>query len=234
VPASVIMITNARDTANLLQTALSREGFEVLAFKDSDVGMKNVYAVLPDVVIMEDRMSISGSIDFCHQIRQLPPIAIILLGDEEAGAARVVNGLERGADFYMRRPISCAELTARVKSVLRRRPSSLAEARHVLDTSGSGAADRNGRSNLTPTEFRLLAYMAVHKDRVIPTEELLGSVWAGEKVRAESVKFHISQLRHKLNHASPQSILNHWGMGYRLAYEKGQTEAKMEVSSKTI
>jgi two-component system OmpR family response regulator len=229
VPVRVIVISNARATASFIQKALSAEGFEVMTFKDSVVGMKNVYAVLPDVVIMEDRLSITGSVDLCHQIRQLPPIAIILLGDEETGAASIINGLERGADFYMTQPVSCAELTARVKSVLRRRPNSLAQARRVLDTSGSGAADPNDRSNLTPTEFRLLAYMAVHKDRVIPTEELLGSVWAGEKVSAESVKFHISQLRHKLNHRSTESILNHWGMGYRLAHETEQLDDRVGV-----
>ena len=224
-----IVISNARDDIALIKTVLANEGIEVLTFKNSSAALKSVYATIPDIVIMEDRLSTAGSLDLCQQIRQLPPIAVILLGDEECRAASVINGLERGADFYMKRPISMAELVARVKTLLRRRAYSPEPARRLLSVEGPVAGTQSRPVNLTPTELRLLVYMVLHQGRVIPTEELLGAVWAGEKVSTESVKFHISQLRHKLNHGSPQSIRNHWGMGYRLASAEEDMDGRIEV-----
>jgi len=225
-----IIISNSADTIQSIEKALIDENFEVLVFQNSAEGMKNIYVTLPDAVILEDSMS-TGSGDLCYQIRRFCPSATILLGDEEGEGSKIVSGLERGADFYMRRPISTAELLARVKSLLRRRQTSLGRIRQLLNVADRGSALDHHPHNLTPTEFRLLAYMVMNRDRVIPTEEFLGSVWAGEKVTAESLKFHISQLRHKLNHGSPHYIFNHWGVGYRLVYEPKMEESGVTAQS---
>ncbi len=224
-----IIISNSANTIDI-EKALSDEDFEVLTFQNSAEGMKNIYVTLPDVVILEDSMS-TDSGDLCYQIRRFCPSVTILLGEEGSEGSKVVSGLERGADFYMKRPISTAELIARVKSLLRRRQTSLGRIRQLLNVADRGSALDHHPNNLTPTEFRLLAYMVMNRDRVIPTEEFLGSVWAGEKVTAESLKFHISQLRHKLNHGSPHCIFNHWGVGYRLVYEPTMGEAGVTAQS---
>lgn len=224
-----VLISNFADVVESIETALTREGFEVLTFHSGPEGMKNIYLTLPDAVVLEDCMSTTSG-DLCHQIRRYCPAVTILLGTEGDEGSKIVCGLERGADFYLKRPISTAELVARIKCYLRRRHTSLAKIRQVLNIAETGSALDQHPNNLTPTEFRLLAYMVMNRDRVIPTEEFLAAVWAGEKVTAESLKFHISQLRHKLDHGSPHYIFNHWGVGYRLMYEPDRVQNSVPVS----
>ena len=214
---TVLVISDQTDVNGFVHTALGREGFTVLTFDDTTEGMKKVYETLPDVLLMEDRLSVTDSIDFCFQTRQLSCIRIILLGDGAMDSS-LVNGLQRGADFYMRRPISVGELVARVKSLLRRQDGSLQSVRRFLNVEERSVL-LDGRSiKLTPTEFRLLAYMMLSRERVIRIKELISKIWPGQQVTEDSVRFYISRLRHKLDSDSPQLILNRRGVGYRLAY----------------
>ena len=216
-----LVVSDRADIIDFIHSALSIEGFVVETLQDCIEGMKKVYDILPDVIILEDRLSTTDSLDLCSQIRRLPYIPLILLGDEE-DEFTLIKGLERGADFYMRRPVSVMELVARVKALLRRREEWLEVVRQFLNVEEVSIVVDNCSIKLTPTEFRLLAYLVLNRGRVIPVEEFLAQVWAGEEVTGNSVKFYIGRLRQKLNHSSPYNILNHRGTGYRLIYAKEQ------------
>lgn len=223
----VLVLSDKTDIIDFIDSALGNEGFAVLTLQDSIEGIKHVYDALPDVIILEDRLSATDSVDLCSQIRRLPHIPIIMLGDEE-GDSSLIKGLQRGADFYMRRPISVPELVARVKALLRRRGEWLEAVHQFLNVEEVSIVVDNLSIKLTPTEFRLLSYLVLNRDRVIPVEELLAQVWIGQDVTGNILKFYVCRLRQKLNHSSPHNIFNHRGMGYRLAYAKEQ-EAINEV-----
>jgi len=217
-----IVVSDRTDITYFIGSALGIEGFAVLTLQDSAKAIRKIYDTLPDIIILEDRLSATDSVDLCSQIhRLLPYIPLILLGDEEGGSS-VIRGLQRGADFYMRRPISVLELVARVKALMRRRGEWLEGVHQFLNVEELTVVVDNVPRKLTPTEFRLLSYLVLNRGRVIPAEELLAQVWAGQKATRWSVKFYICQLRQRLNHSSPHNIFNHRGMGYRLAYAEEQ------------
>ncbi len=217
-PRRAIVVSDALDVLHSLNPALVNQGFSLLCFRDGIEGTKKVYETLPDLVIMEDRLSATDSVDLCSQIGQLSCIPIILLGLEN-GYSEIVSALQRGADFYLSRPFSIPELVARVRSLLRRERQPLESARRVLNVDELSARIRDRNIKLTRTEFRLLAYMMLNTGRVIPVGELLPQVWPGERVTGELLRFHISRLRRKLDNGAPRTIFNHRGIGYRLAYD---------------
>lgn len=212
-----LIISDTPDLTNRIRVALSNAGFDVIASEDSFEAVKMVYELLPDIVVMEDRLSATDLFDLCYHICSLSHIPVIMLG-EEYGETALVAGLQRGADFYMRSPISTPELVARVRSLLRRGNGRLDGVRRFLNTEEHSALVANQWVRLSPTEFRLLAYMVLNRGRVIPTEEFMCQVWPGEHVTDGSLSFYVSRLRLKLDHSSPHNIFTHRGVGYRLGW----------------
>ncbi len=226
---TALIISDGVDVVGLIDTALENEGFAVMTYRDTAEGMRKVYEALPDVVVMEDRLSATESVDFCQRIRQLSCIPVILLGDEGEDLS-LVNGFQRGADYYIRRPISVSEFVARVKSLLRRKHGYLDRVRRFLNVEEQSAVLERRSVRLTPTEFRLLAYLTLTRERVVPVRELLLQVWPEQQVTDDSLRFYVSRLRHKLDSGSRHFILNQRGAGYRLA-RKAEGDARPHKSS---
>ncbi len=217
----VLIVSDNNALVSNLNEALESGGFEVVAARHALEAMKRVYDTHPSVLITEDRLSVSDSLDLCSHVSDLSCIAIILLGN--GGSERqVMNGLNRGADFYIPQPVSTGELLARVNTLLRRRQGWPENVRSFLDAGtltvrmGPPAAEW---VKLTVTEFRLLSYLALNSGRVIPTKELLAQVWPGNEVRPSSLSFYIYKLRQKLEPEAPASILTHYGVGYRICLD---------------
>jgi DNA-binding response OmpR family regulator len=194
--------------------ALRREGFHVLVCRDALEGMKTIYETYPSVLIMEDRLSATHLVDLCAHVRQIFCVPVILLGEQDTDSA-LVRGLERGADFYMGMPVSMRELVARVKTLLRRWKGWPESVLQFLNPEEHSVLVGNSWIRLSPTEFRLLSYLALRRGRVIPVEELLSNVW-GQEVTSDTLRSHVFRLRLKLNHSAPHNIFTHHGVGYCL------------------
>ena len=192
-PQRALLVSDERESSGIIHSALSNEGFVVAKLQDSLEVMRKVHDFIPDVVIMEDRLSAKGSIDLCFQIRCLKYIPLILLGDEE-GDANLIEGLQRGADFYMRKPVSVPEVVARVRALLRRRGRGLGGDGLFLNIEEYTVVVGQSKVRLTSTEFRLLVYMILNRGRSIPTEEFLSQVWVRHEVTRDWLKFYVSQL----------------------------------------
>lgn len=163
--------------------------------------------------------------EVCRRLREKTAVPIILLTakDEELDKLR---GFRLGVDDYVTKPFSFAELTARVGAVLARTRHGILPQQKV--TSGNITVDldthhvtMNGRPiELTPTEYRLLALLAEHSPRTVPTEKLLLDVWGPEYAgEVKHVKHYIWALRQKIEDdpGDPQHILTERGFGYRFA-----------------
>jgi two-component system phosphate regulon response regulator PhoB len=166
----------------------------------------------------------------CRRIRQAPetrnvPVIMLTARSEEADRIR---GLETGADDYLTKPFSMAELAARMRAVLRRiRPGLVQDEARFGDIKLDRTAHRVWRDekeiHLGPTEFRLLDHLIQHPGRVFSREQLLNAVWGSDVfVEVRTVDVHIGRLRKALNkHDQGDPIRTVRSAGYAL--DGGQT-----------
>jgi DNA-binding response OmpR family regulator len=155
---------------------------------------------------------------------------IIMLTVQQEDMDKVL-GLEMGADDYVTKPFSLKELLSRIRAQLRRAYGSLAGAQGGLLYAGDVVIDRergqvtvgNQKTNLTPTEFRLLTFLALHPNQVLSRGQLLEAVWGYDSTpeSEQIIKVNIRRLREKveLDPANPKLIQTIPGIGYRLVCE---------------
>ncbi|HOA04526.1 MAG TPA: response regulator transcription factor [Candidatus Fermentibacter daniensis] len=222
----IAVVDDERDILDLVDLHLRRAGFETALFERSKPFLDSVSTDIPDLLVLDLMLpDIPGRevLDILRKSQRLaliPVIVLTALGSEQDRIA----GLDAGADDYLAKPFSPAELVARVRAVLRR----------TLPGDGGGVfevgplkidLDRFEASvdglavNLTATEFRLLGIMAGGKGRVFTREKLLNLLWDGEKlVYDRTVDVHITNLRAKLGKAG-SLVRSIRGVGYALRQE---------------
>jgi len=213
-----LVVSNTGDLVESIRIGLGLAGFEVITADNAFDGLKRFYDRHPGIVIMEDTMCSAGTVDLCSHIQWTGHIPLILIGNPD-GEGSLVEGLQRGADFYMRRPVGMAELVARARTLLRRSHGWQERVRRLLNADERCAWVDGRCVSLTATEFRLLTYMALNAGRVVPAEEFITRVWAGDQVGPSTLGFYIFRLRQKLDHSVPHNIFTHHGMGYRFGEE---------------
>ena len=205
--ARVLVIEDEDALATLLEYNLSKEGFSVVLASDGEEGLLRIDEAAPDIAIIDWMLPKISGIEVCRRIRSKTetrnlPVIMLTARSEEADRIR---GLETGADDYMTKPFSTAELIARVRAVLRRIRPALVEDEIKC---GDIRLDRTGRRvwrsekeiHLGPTEFRLLDHLIQHPGRVFSREQLLNAVWGSDVfVEARTVDVHIGRLRKALN-----------------------------------
>ncbi len=211
-----------------LRTGLEREGFTITWVERGQEGVDYARDRNPHLVILDVRLPDGSGFDFCRQMRQLglrQPIIMLTARREEMDK---VLGLEMGADDYVTKPFSLRELLSRIRAQLRRAYGELAAANADLLYAGDLIIDRgrgqvrqgNEIVNLTPTEFRLLVYLARHPGQALSRAQILDAVWgyAPDVESERAVNVHIRRLREKveLDPSRPTLILTVPGIGYRL------------------
>ncbi len=169
----------------------------------------------PDVVLLDWMLPLVSGIEVCRQIRRAPnlrrlPVIMLTARGEESDRVR---GLNCGADDYVTKPFSPAELVARIRTVMRRTnndPSQehLQFADVIMDLAAYRVVRDGQPIHLGPTEFRLLRFFMLHPGRVYSREQLLDAVW-GQDVYVEprTVDVHIRRLRKALNVAGSGDII---------------------------
>lgn len=205
--ARILVVEDEAALAALLDYNLTHAGYVVRICTNGDDALIVLAEETPDLAILDWMLPGVSGIEICRQIRartetrDLPVIMITARGEEEDR----VRGLDTGADDYMTKPLSMAELTARIKAVLRRARPTLAGAAAsfgdiTLDREVK-RVHRDGREvRLGPTEFRLLDCLLQRPGRVFSREQLLDIVWGRDVyVEARTVDVHVGRLRKALN-----------------------------------
>ena len=228
-PIHILVIEDDRAVARSLQAGLEREGYSV-AWKDTGAaGVSYARDHKPHLIILDVRLPDGSGFDVCRQIRRLglrQPILMLTVQREEVDK---VLGLEVGADDYLTKPYRLRELRARVRALLRRAYGEFSAAEAdilyvgdlIVDRT-SGQVSRGSQAlALSPTEFRLLVYMARHRGQALTRSQLVEAVWGYDAdVDDENiVTVSIRRLREKieLDPSRPTLILTVPGIGYRLA-----------------
>ena len=221
----ILVVEDDATVAEVVVRYLQREGFEVESVGDGREALERAGRSLPDLVVLDLMLPGLDGLEVCRRLRAVAPIPVIMLTARGEESDRVL-GLELGADDYVAKPFSPRELTARVKSVLRRAqgPLSPVDLPAVLTVGdleidlGAREVRRAGEAvTLTAREFELLAFLVRHPRRVFRREELLEHVWGYTYGDTSTVTVHIRRLREKLEPrpSDPRNIQTVWGVGYR-------------------
>ncbi len=203
----ILIVEDEQPLVTLLRYNFEAAGYEVVAALDGDEALIAVAERRPDLVLLDWMLPSVSGLEVCRRLRRRPetrdvPIIMLTARGEEGDRVR---GLDSGADDYVTKPFSPAELVARVRAVLRRaRPATAGEVLAYADLTMDLAAHRvtrNGRIiHLGPTEFRLLRHLMEQPSRVFSREQLLDAVWGHDVyVEARTVDVHIRRLRKAIN-----------------------------------
>jgi two-component system, OmpR family, KDP operon response regulator KdpE len=220
----ILVVDDNRGIQELLQDGLSGAGFEVLSASDASEGIARFLEGRPDAVLVDVLMPGMDGYELCQRLRELTDVPIMMISALR-NEAEIVKGLDAGADDYVTKPFSVAELTARMRAHLRRRRRPDTPQRQIAFDGGRLAIDLDGQRvvrdgqdvHVSPTEFRLLAYLAVNAGRVIPHRELITQVWGADGARlGPYLKIYVRRLRQKIeaDAAHPQFIISRHGTGY--------------------
>lgn len=227
--AIILIIEDDDAIARSLREGLERDGYSVLRAASGQDGIHYAQARSPQLIILDIRLPDGSGFDFCRQMRQLglrQPILILTVQGDEIDK---VLGLEMGADDYLTKPYSLRELLARVRAMLRRAYGELSSSEAstlfagdlVIDIGRAQVWRGSQLIDLTPTELRLLVFLARHPGQAFTRAQLLGNVWGYDATTEDErvVNVHIRRLREKveLDPAAPTLILTVPGIGYRLA-----------------
>jgi len=232
-PAKKTTILAADDDPQLLRLItrnLQLEGYDVLAASDGQQALELIENNAPDLVLLDVMMPRMDGFTVCYRVREFSSVPIIIITARGQDQDKV-RGLDLGADDYLTKPFSVDELLARVRAVIRRSQFTAREYTQGLratTATGSLVIDYSqhivtlhGREILlTPTEYRIIAYLAQNVGRVVTQDLLLEHVW-GQEYLGEShmLQVNINRLRRKLeiDATQPHYILTKVGVGYSLA-----------------
>ena len=212
-------------TLNLVRTVLETEGYEVHTAIGGEEGLEMFAQVKPDLVLLDVRMPGLSGWEVCQQLREssfVPIIFLTFLGAEQ----NIVEGLTKGADDYIVKPIRVNELRARITTLLRRMHLQY-ETSQVLEFFDGDLVINPAEQivfafgekiKLSPIEYDLLLFLAKRAGQTLPSQRLRDAIWDSDE-DTQTVKWHIWSLRKKIERdpKKPQFILTERGKGYVFA-----------------
>jgi len=221
----ILVVDDEPTIVEVVATYMERAGFEAVTASDGSQALAKAAEVNPDLIVLDLMLPQIGGLEVMRMLREDEGhrCPIILLTSKSEESDRLI-GLRRGADDYVVKPFSPAELVARVEAVLRR-TSPAGEDRDpirvddlTIDPSQRRVTLGEGEVQLTQLEFDLLLFFASHPGQVFSRDRLMAEVW-GQETHTETgtVTVHVRRLRAKLeaDPARPNHIETVWGVGYR-------------------
>jgi two-component system response regulator RegX3 len=222
----VLLIEDEESISEPLSAALGREGFDVVVAGTAAEGRNAFQAGSPDLVLLDIMLPDGDGRDILREIRATSRIPVVLLTARGEEVDRVL-GLELGADDYVTKPFSAAELVARMRAVLRRTAASpvaegptLEEGDVRMDLDRRQVTRAGEQIDLTVKEFELLRVLLEHAGKLVRRKALMDEVWdPGWWGSTKTLDVHVSALRKKLGDdpSSPRYIHTVRGVGFRFA-----------------
>jgi len=222
--ASILVVDDEPHVRRLVKANLESSGYKVLTAADGQEAIEAVEQETPDLVILDLMLPKLDGYAVCRRIREFSTVPIIMLTARSA-EVDLIHGFDVGADDYLTKPFAVNELLVRVRAVLKRSkwpeevlarqdfragPIEIDFAQHRVSVDGKAV-------RLTPTEYRLLTYLASNANRVIVHRELLRAVWGPEYgEETEYLRVYVRYLRQKLepDPSKPRYIVTQPGAGY--------------------
>lgn len=221
----ILVVDDEKEIAQLVELYLVNDGFSVVTAYNGTDALKAVEEQEPSLAVLDVMLPDMTGFELCRRLREQYLFPIIML-TAKVEAADKITGLTMGADDYITKPFNPLELSARVKSQLRRftKYNSAAAPAHEHDFRGlyicldSRKCQLYGEDvPLTPLEFDILWYLCDNSGRVVSSEELFEKVWGQKYLDCNNtVMSHIARLREKLREPPrrPRIVKTVWGVGY--------------------
>jgi two-component system KDP operon response regulator KdpE len=221
---TVLVIEDEPPIRRLLRTSLTAADYRIVEAADAAAGLSALATEKPDVVILDLGLPDRSGLDVLTEIRKKSNVPVVVLSARHDERSKV-EALDIGADDYVAKPFSMAELMARLRAALRH--AFQAQGELPAFVSGDLAVDlvrrrvlRAGQEvRLSPKEFDLLRHLVMHAGKVLTHRQLLREVWGpAHSEEVQYLRVFIRGLRQKLeaDPARPQHILTEAGVGYRL------------------
>jgi len=206
-----------------LRITLAAHGYDVVAAADGAAAITLAAQSHPDIVLLDLGMPHLDGVQVIEALRGWTTAPIIVVSGR-TGSADKVDALDAGADDYVTKPFQIDELLARLRALGRRAAASVDDpvvrfGDVELDLATKTVTRAGVRVHLTPTEWRMLEFLARHPGALVTRQSLLKEIWASENVNDSGyLRLYMSQLRKKLeaDPARPVHLLTETGMGYRL------------------
>jgi two-component system KDP operon response regulator KdpE len=220
--ARILVIDDEHQIRRMLNVALSAHGYSLAEAPSGKEGLNQASIFHPDLVVLDLGLPDLDGMEVISRLREWTQVPIIVLSVRERENDKI-DALDAGADDYLTKPFSMGELLARIRVAIKHFAKSEDEpvltfpdltidlARRIVLLSGQEV-------KLTPTEYEILKYLALHSGRVITHGQLLRTVW-GPNYQGEThyLRVYIGQLRRKIerNPTQPRYIMTEAGVGYR-------------------
>jgi len=206
-----------------LRITLGAHGYEVVAAPDGPAAIALAAQTHPDLVLLDLGMPRLDGVAVIAALRGWTSVPIIVVSGR-TGSADKVEALDAGADDYVTKPFQIDELLARLRALSRRATASGDEpivsfGDVVVDLATKSVTRDGARVHLTPTEWRMLEFLARNPGSLVTRQTLLKDIWGTDQVADTGyLRLYMSQLRKKLeaDPARPVHLLTESGMGYRL------------------
>ena len=230
---SLLVVEDDENISSAISEYFSRAGYNVKTVGDGLMGVKTALDDPPDAVVLDLMLPKMDGLAVCRELREKINYLPILMLTAKDDVVDKVLGLEMGADDYITKPFSLRELEARIKSVLRRSRTPIADGREDeapiirgrlrIDPARREVTIGDRQVDLTPKEFDLLRLFAANPGRVFPRKYLLEKIWDySYEGYDRTIDSHINRLRAKIeeNPENPQMVLTVWGIGYKFSDEQ--------------
>jgi DNA-binding response OmpR family regulator len=221
----ILVVEDEREFAGLLELWIERAGYRSAISTTGQDALRSFYDLHPDLVLLDVSVPGLDGWQILERIREFSRVPVLMVTARSAEADKV-RGLKLGADDYMAKPVSFPELVARIEAALRRAATGGTEPqrrlRHrelTIELDDHRVQLKGIDLRLTPTEFRLLAYLVQHGGQLVTHRQVLAEVWgAGYNADVHLLRMTIRNLRTKLDAVAPGEsyIATEYGLGYRL------------------
>ena len=228
---NILVVDDEKEIADLVEIYLVSDGYKVFKASNAKEGLDILENEDIQLILLDIMMPGMNGLEMCAKVRETKNIPIIMLSAKSADLDKI-KGLAEGADDYVTKPFNPLELTARVKSQLRRytqlNPNNMAENEQPNEISIRGLSiNRDNHKvmiydeevKLTPIEFDILYLLASNPGKVYSTDEIFEKVWNEKVYEANNtVMDHIRRLRSKMKEDERQDkiITTVWGVGYKI------------------
>lgn len=219
----ILLVEDEKELSRALAKMLMKEGYDVDTVYDGADGLSFSLSGLYDLIILDVMMPKMNGFEVLSEIRKRKMETPVLMLTALSGESDKIQGLDRGADDYVSKPFSFAELSARIRALLRRRgklvtDNKLMHNEAALDLSSYTLSSPKGEINLTAKEFEILRYLFEYPNFVASKEDLILKAWGLDSdFESNNLEVYVSFIRKKLNHLDTSFTIEAVrGVGYRL------------------
>ena len=203
-------------------------GYEVDFAKDGNNGLTKAQSGQYDLLLLDVMLPGIDGFEICNRVREGDKEQAIIMLTAKSSDEDIVRGLKFGADDYVAKPFSVAQLVLRIQAVLRRSNACVMDAKRIdladglhIDVDNMSGHQGSSEIHFTRKEIEVLQYLSANAERPVSREELLNKVWGYHKdldIETRTVDIHIAKIRRKIeqDHKQPSHLLTIRGAGYRL------------------